>query len=259
MKNKPTIPIIVNSSVVVIDIAELGTSYSKSYFYVWYEEERSMSIPWNAPSQMVREALEKMASVLGSVCVSRSPSSFNPQGYRWAIRFNDRYDDFDNGFYIETASVYRDHEASNISITRLNTNKPLEDWTPEDGDRTMCTERHATFVNGSGTDVLTFRYEVLPGDVTPKLSFATLEPVIKVNNDTTRIANAINNGTLSFIDVKLNVENSSSFQEDISIDTSPPYVQSVACIGNLSLTEKYHASDSIYLNLQFNKNVVVRI
>lgn len=242
----------------VIDVSELGTSYSKSYFFVWYKDERSKSIPWNASSKFVKEALEEMSSISGSVCVSRSLSSFNSKRYRWAVRFSNRDDDFSNVVYIETANVYLDHEASNVSITQLITNKPLQDWVTDDGEQTMCTERHAVFVNGSGSDTLLFHYEVLPGDIVPKLNFTDLDPVIKID-PTSKIVNAINNGSLSDIDAELNFKNPLvSFRKDISIDTSIPFIENVTFVGNMSLAQKYHAGDSLYFCVRFSKNVVVR-
>lgn len=254
MSNNPTMPINVNSSIVIIDIAELGTSYSKSYFYLWYKNERSASIPWNASSLFVQKVLENMSAIFGSVCVARSSSSFNSIGYRWAIRLDDRHDDFNYGFSVQTANVYLDHEASNVSILELKTNEPLDDWVAEDGEREMCTERHAYFANGSGTDTLTFLYEVLPGDTVSKLNFTSLESVIKVGQEA-RICNAINHGMVSHVDVKLKAVK--SFGKDILIDTSTPHIQNVSFIGGASLTKKYHVGDSLYFSMKFNKNVVV--
>ena len=92
VQDHPVIPINVKSSIVIIDLAELGTSYSKSCFYIWYKGHRSISIPWNAPSDFVKHALEGISSLKGSVCVSRSKSIYS--GFRWAIRLRHALDDF---------------------------------------------------------------------------------------------------------------------------------------------------------------------
>lgn len=205
----------------------------------------------------MKEAFEKMSSVLGTVCVSRSTSSFDSSGYRWAVRFNDRHDDFSNGVHIETANVRLDHEASNVSIVQLTTNIPLKNWVTDDGEQTMCTERHAAFASGSGTDTLTFQYEVLPGDITPSLNFTAVDPVIKVSQ-TAKIVNSINDGTMSNIDVDLDLQSAAAFfEKEISIDTAKPYVQNITLVGSSLLAERYHSGDSLYFSLKFSKNVVV--
>ena len=257
VENNPTIPINVKSSIIIIDIEKLGTSYSKSYFYIWYKNERSSSIRWNASSENVKQVLEKMNKISGSVCVSRSASTLEgSKGYRWAVRFDNHKDDLRNGFYIQTANVNLDHKASNVSLVHLETSRPLDNWLSDDGDETMCTERSAVYISGSGDDTLKFRYEVLPGDSTDKLNFSNPSPLIKIGTESTRITNAINDGRGSSIDVKLDSP-ITFLDKDIMIDTSIPFLNNVTITGPTAAANKYHAGDTLSFSLKFNKNVVV--
>ncbi len=251
--NKPTIPINVKSSIVIIDVGKLGTSYSKSYFYMRYRNERSSSILWNASAEQVKQALENLSTMSGSVCVARSLSALGP-GFRWAIRLDDRYDDFNYGFSVDTASVYRDHNASDVTVSVITTNEPIKDWLTDDGDDSMCTERHAAFSSGSGTDTLTFKYEVLPGDAITKLEFKELSPLIKVNS-AAKISNAIQNKESSNVDANLVAP--LDFGKEISIDTSAPYILNANFVGDAPLSSKYHVGDILFFSLRFNKNVTV--
>ena len=61
----PHLPLNVDSYVAVIDTVQLGTSLSKSYFYIWYKDERSESIPWDANATLVKLAIEQMTSLVG--------------------------------------------------------------------------------------------------------------------------------------------------------------------------------------------------
>ncbi len=256
MQNSPVIPINVKSSIVIIDIAEIGTSYSKSYFYVWYKGQRSISIPWNAPSNYVKNAFERIGTMMGSVCVSRSKSSLNTGGFRWAVRLEDNLDNFsNNGLSIQTADVQSDHEASNISLTYLVTNESLNNWTVIDGEMNMCTDRSASYIKGSGTKTLLFQYQVLPGDRIDELKFIAPEPVIRLGNDT-RMTNAINEGTMSRVDVDLNWTDV-DIGKEISIEASRPLVKNVHFIGNESHNKIHHAGDKLYFNATFSKKVIV--
>ena len=149
---------------VITRIAELGASYSKSYFYICFRNHRLESIPWNASSKYVKTAIEHMESVWGDVCVSRSLSAVNTNGFRWAVRFDTRFDDINYGFQIATANVYHDHEVSDISVTLFVTNMPLDDWVTDDGEKAMCTIWNTLYQWGAGTAKLTSNYEVLPRD-----------------------------------------------------------------------------------------------
>ena len=255
MQNFPEIPINVNSSIVIIDVAELGTSYSKSYFYIWYKGQRSMSIPWDASSSFVKYALEKIVTMTGSVCVSRAVSILNSGGFRWAVRFQSNLDDFNDGLSIQTADVRSDHEASNVSLTHVVTNEPLQNWTVIDGENNMCTDRSADYLEGSGTKTLIFQYQVLPWDNINTLKFSNSQPVVIVGMNT-RITNAINNGAISDINAKLDWD-SINIGKEISIDASRPYIENVQFVEYMPDIEDYHAGEKLYFNVKFSKKVVV--
>jgi hypothetical protein len=244
------------STIIIIDTSELGTSYSKSYFYIFFGKERSTSIPWDASSRFVKNALEMMSGIIGPVCVSRSLSAANIKRYRWAIRFNNRHDDIDKEIRVQKAHVRLDHEASNITVTRINTDIPLQDWVTNDGEVTMCTERNLNFIGGSGTNKLTFHYEVLPGDKVSVLNFTRQDPLIMVGGQSGSIRNSINNGTLSKINANLST-GTIDWENNITIDTSTPVIEDVSIFKSSSVTATYHVGDSIYFNVRFNKNIAV--
>lgn len=241
----------------IIDIAELGTSYSKSYFYVWYKGQRSKSIPWNASSEFVKKAFEQIGTMLGSVCVSKTSSIVNPGGFRWAVRLQNNLDDFSSGLLIQTADVRLDHEASNISIAFLTTNEAINDWILIDGEDSMCTHRSATYLNGSGTKILVFQYEVLPGDRVSELEFSTSNPVVNVR-ESSGISNAVNKGSFSNIDAELSWSGT-YVGKNISIDASRPFVERVEFKGIVSQVDKYHVGDELYFSVKFNKKVAVSV
>ena len=207
----------------------------------------------------MKSAIEGIQEVSGSLCVSRSPSE--SVGFRWAIRFESIQDNIAAGFNVEKAEVYLDHEAMHVSMFHLLTDAPLFNWTHSNGDKSMCTSRYAIYGKGSSTKVLSFTYKVLPGDhaVRLQLSSSTNEEDA-LNTEAGSISNAINSGDSSLVNATLSVKNIPFAEgKNISIDTSPPTVNSITLNNQLLLNRTYAAGDELYFFVNFNKPVVVLV
>ena len=252
----PQLPLRVKSNIALIDTVSLGTSLSTSYFYIWYKNERSESIPWDASAALVKIAVKKMQNVGGDVCVSRSRSilSYESGGFRWVIRFDGIYDDLQLGFSTESATVFHDHKAINSSTTFLVRDEALEDWTHDDGDETMCTYRHAEYLGGSGTDRLTFRYLSLPGDETSRLDLAS-PPFVRIETGVDLISNALNGAAPSTVHADL-IWNG-AFSNNIAINTAPPQIVNLVISGTADLDHTFHAGDVLSFHVVFDKPISV--
>jgi len=253
----PRLSLNLKSSLVVIETLTLGTSLSKSYFYVLYKNERSPSIPWDASSDFVQSTIEGMLEVSGPLCVSRSPSE--SVGFRWAIRFDGVEDNIHARFDIERAKVYLDHEAMDVAAFFLLTNTSLANWTNSSGDESMCTSRHAVYKGGDATKRLSFVYTTLPGDKTSKLELLSLQnEVAEIDTETGGISNAINNECTSYVNAMLSLGNITFLEgTNITIDTSSPSVDNITVQSASFLNRTYGAGDELYFLVTFDKPVIV--
>ena len=258
MDGNPHLPLKVKSVIALIDTQSLGTSLSTSYFYIWYKNERSKSIPWNASSAFVKNVVEGMESVTGDVCVSRAMSvqSQASGGYRWAIRFDGMWDDLYNNFSTEHAPVYRDHKAISLSTNLLVMHEPVADWVREDGDETMCTFRYAKYLGGSGSSLLSFKFLSLPGDTSSKLSLSS-PASLRIVSGMDKISNALNDGTPSnlYADLVWNNELSSS----IAINSASPKIIDFVITGTVSLGQTLHAGDILFFQVYFDQPITVSL
>jgi hypothetical protein len=246
----------VKSTIAIIDTISLGTSLTTSYFYVWYRGEKSESIPWDASSSLMKEKIERMATVSGSVCVSRSKSTqlVGNNGFRWAIRFESIHDDLQLGFRTEQAEVFRNHQAIDLDVSLSAHENILSDWSLIDGDESMCTFRYAEYQKGSGANILLFRYVTLPGDVSSRLTLNGTPTIgIKVGIDS--ISNALNEGQSSALDCDLDWNG--SLQRTLAINTKPPEVVDVLISGSTDLGQPLHAGDVLSFEVIFSMPIIV--
>ena len=240
----------------IIDTVSLGTSLSTSYFYIWYKEERSVSIPWDASSSFVKRAIEKLDNVVGDVCVSRSLSVLSGEagGFRWAIRFEGIEDDFKGNLKTEEAAVIRQHKAIDLHLTFIVQNKPLDDWEHDDGETGMCTLRNARYVAGTKSKNLVFRFLSLPGDE----AFPLLLPLpFNINSDqeSKGITNAVNNGASTTINAEVGW--SYGIPNNITIDTRQPQIIGIIMDSSNTFGNTLHAGDVISFTIEFNIAVTV--
>ena len=262
MEGSPKLVLELNSSIVVIDTLELGTSRTKSYFYIKYKNERYSGIPWDASSNLVKASIEGLSTILGNVYVSRSTSlvSMVQGGFRWAIRLEGLIDETSQ-LGIETAKdVYYGHKAISIQSLLLYISTPIHDWQVDNGDKEMCTGRYAAYKNGTGTEKLVFVYTVLKGDSTDRLDVSTLtRDIIKLTSKADKLSNSINSGESSLLDAILSQQNITLHPEvKVKLDTSAPIVQNVTKQNNTLNHQTYATGDSIYFDILFNKAVIVR-
>ena len=121
---------------------------------------------------------------MGNVCVSRypSPNALGGDGYRWAIRLESIDDD---PFELDVSSFgmrFSTEGSLQMEMTST-TNSILDGWSPDEGDIDICAVRSATYINGSGTKRLGFRFQVLHEDNSEKLGVADEAQLILSNTD----------------------------------------------------------------------------
>lgn len=163
----PELQLNISSLAAFINTEQLGTTLSKSYFYIWYNGERSESISWDASSEQMKEAIETISSITGSVCVSRSKVSQNTNsrtGFKWVIRFESIYDDLRKGFHVETPTVTYNHTSTLITTSLKEITDETFFWHDDTETEISCSYRCAKYISGTGSKTLIFRYRVLPGD-----------------------------------------------------------------------------------------------
>lgn len=258
VKGYPLLPLNVNSRIAIIDTLSLATSLPKSYFYIRYKNERSKSIQWDATSNDVRKSIEQMSAVRGHVCVSRSQSPYTGayvNGYRWAIRFDSRKDDIGAGLTVEVPQMVSNDGSMGLNISYLVTDKEYVGWGND-----MCTSRHAIYHSGSGSNVLVFRFTILPGDTSPCIDLDKNRTSIEYESDSLLISNAVNSLQSSAIEVNRSVENRSiamNGSQIIKVDTSAPIIEDMAISGVSASYPLFNVGDTLYFNVTFDKEIVV--
>jgi hypothetical protein len=252
----PELQLNISSMIAFIQIDELGTSLSKSYFYIWYKGERSESIPWDASSEQMKEAIERMPSTSGSVCVARSKIADSDQyksGFQWAVRFESIYDDFREGFYVETPALSYNH-TSTVITTFI---KDIVDVNDTEKDLS-CSYRYAKYKSGAGSKALIFRYNVLPGDNTRKLSLVH-DPFQNIIARGSLIVNALKDDSTSSILANLTMDSNLLLpNRSIIIDSTPPKITNLQVITKRGLDEVQYAGDEIIIEVVFDKAVSVK-
>lgn len=199
-----------------------------------------------------------MESIRGSVCVARS-KSLQSSGYRWVIRFDSIWDDISVGLIPEYATVRRAHRPITLSVSYLVENKIVPGWVHDDGDLTMCTFRHATYMGGTGTDRLLFRYTSLPGDISSGMGInLSAPPSVGVDFGSDTISNALNSGSSSGINANL-IWND-AFERNIAINFTAPSVVDVIISSSKELVEDtFRAGDVLLFQVIFDKPIIVSV
>jgi hypothetical protein len=254
----PELQLNISSVIAIIQTEQLGTSLSKSYFYIWYNGKRSESIAWDATSEQMKETIEAIPTTTGSVCVSRSKLSGNSNsgvGFKWAVRFDSIYDDFRKGFFVETPAVTYNHTSTMITTSLEEITNEVHFWQNEI-DHT-CSYRCAKYKSGTGSKRLIFRYQVLPGDKANYLSLMH-DPFHRSVARGAQIVNALNNGSTSSILANLTIHTNLIFSNKIIIDTTPPKIIDIKVTSKRSLEEVQYAGDEILIEAIFDKSISVK-
>lgn len=252
----PELQINVQSLIAKLELIKMGTSLSKSYFYIWYISERSDSIPWDATSTFLKQAIENIPSVVGQVCVSRSQNA-SKNGFIWLIRFDSIYDDFRKGFYVETATVSLDHESSIFSVSFEQMNYFVDEFKDDSYKDFSCLYRSAKYLFGAGTKKFRFRYDVLPGDTSDGLALAPI-PFHKTISSGNILTNSLNDATSSSIAVDVENFQTVNMTWNLSIDTTSPRIVDMSVNTSSSGYDVLHAGDELFLTFEFDQAVEVQ-
>lgn len=256
MLGNPKIPLSVRSSIALIDTLALGSSYSKSYFFIRFQNMLSKAIPWNVSALNLGRKIRDILGGNVQICVSQSDSLVSQGGYRWVIRFDSLVSH--NSFQVVKAQVSRQDQPMMLNVSYFEVDKPFSTWATVSGDEYMCTKRYASYHSGSGTDMLAFSYIVQPGDSTDDLNVLSSESIL-FNSYTDRICNFINqHGSCALIDPSLrnvSVVNGSP----IIIETSAPFVVNISLNSFTKPNSTYYGGDSLMFDIHFSSAVVVSI
>ena len=126
-------------------------------------------------------------------------------------------------------------------------------------DVNTCTARAATYVNGSGTNSLTFNYTVLPGDDIERLGISEdmgIELQFPSSNDSIYLH--VNSLETSPVQVDASIAGFNLPPElHISIDTSPPAITSIVPQASTTQSGGYAVGDTLYFEISFDKAVEV--
>lgn len=257
MEGSPQLRLDIFSTVVVIETESLGTSLSTSYFYIWYKGKKSRSIAWDASALNVKDAMEQLTRGHSPVCVSRNKSSLagDRMSYRWALRLEGLHDVLEaETFWVEPATVVRDHKSISLQVSFLNVSAPLSNWQLDDDLSQMCTVRIADYIAGTGTNQISFRYTVLQGDYSPDLQILQPFPISK-KSGRDEISNAINDGSKSNIIALLEWNEAVNF--GVGITTQKPKITNVMVSSNKEFTQVFRAGDKLSFIVDFDFSVEV--
>ncbi len=257
MEGSPQLRLDIFSTVVVIETESLGTSLSTSYFYIWYKGKKSRSIAWDASALNVKDAMEQLTYGHSPVCVSRNKSSLagDRMSYRWALRLEGLHDVLEaETFWVEPATVVRDHKSISLQVSFLNVSAPLSNWQLDDDLSQMCTVRIADYIAGTGTNQISFRYTVLQGDYSPDLQILQPFPISK-KSGRDEISNAINDGSKSNIIAFLEWNEAVNF--GVGITTQKPKITNVMVSSNKEFTQVFRAGDKLSFIVDFDSSVEV--
>ena len=224
-----------------------------------YKGTESAPIPWDATSLHVKRAVESIATVLGDVCVSRypSPNALGGDGYRWAIRL-ENIDDDPFELDISSYGMSFSTEGSLQIDVMPTTDSVLDGWSPDEGDIDICAVRSATYINGSGTKSLRFRFQVLHGDDSDRLEVADEAQLILSNTDS--ISLLVNGPEQSSILADISLDGKSfNPGHSLNVNTDRPRVTSVIPQTSTTVDGQYTVGDVLYFEVTFDKVVEVRV
>lgn len=251
---KPLLPLNVQSSIAVLEILTTENLLPGSHFNLIYRDERSSLIPADASAAVLKDALESLQSLRGDACVSRSPVAQNEERYRWAIRLMGTNDSIVDLRLDDSGLKLRDGTAVANIVT---TNSTLSDWSIDDGDLKMCTARIATYNEGSGTKSLLFGFRILPGDKAERLDVSNVVGTgLLYPRSTDSVVLMVNSPERSIIQADPKIEGI-EIENDITIDTTPPFVTSIRPQESTTPSGVYAVGDTLFFEVSFDRPVEV--
>ena len=264
VRGSPQLPLNVRSTVIVVETAATEPITSSSSFVLEYRDASTRDIPWDASSEFIKFELERLATVKGDVCVSRSQSTSPHHGYRWAIRFDGLTEDPSlDLFVVEGDGMGMGMglgmvERVSMDVSVLTLSAPMLGWSFDGGDTRMCAGRTATYKDGSGSSVLTFEYLSMQGDGVDSVDVTSdLDGAIMLPLDSDAISAITNHDASLAVAADLALGNN-RLSDDviITIDTSPPSVVGVKP-ASATADGTYAVGDSLFFEVSFTKPVRV--
>uniref|UniRef100_A0A7S4JS32 Calx-beta domain-containing protein n=1 Tax=Odontella aurita TaxID=265563 RepID=A0A7S4JS32_9STRA len=263
VKGMPVLPMNVNSTVAIIDTFTTGRISASSHFFIWYRNVRTVKIPWDASATFLKNAVEGLSTVTGSICVSRSasPNSAESNGSRWAIRFESLTEDpSDPLLRVDSSGMQMLGPSSGgMSLHLLIANAPVAGWVTNDGNANMCFTRVAKYMAGSGTKTLSFQFLVKPGDYTARLD-VTSDSLARISffDSGGEIFSAANHDISKALAADLSLH-SSQLPSDVvlAIDSQPPSITSIMVQTLSTPNGTYAVGDSLFFEINFTQPVVV--
>ena len=252
----PELPLQIESTIAIIDTITSEGINGGSYFTVTYRGVESEPISWNASALDVTRTIESMDSMLGDVCVARdlSPNAVNAGGYRWAIRLENIDDDVSQ-LGIDGAGMQFTN-GGDLQVQLRSTGGILDGWHPDDGNSDMCTARSATYLGGSGSKTLRFRFQVLRGDSSENFGVDVKSNLILSGLD--NVSLLVNRPDQSPVDADLRLETASlNPGHGITINTERPKVMSIIPRPIAASDGMYSVGDALYFEVTFDAPVAV--
>jgi hypothetical protein len=209
----------------------------------------------------VKDALEEISTISGSVCVSRSKSISSAEfgGYRWAIRFDDINDDLRGNIKTESAAVTKEHKAITLRSKLHLQDEPFTDWETADGDIAMCTCRYAMYVSGAGSKELIFIYNILPGDEALPLMIQTPD-IIRFDDFDGGIFKYLGREDRKLMEsryIAADLSWEGQIASNVFINTKPPTIVNITVDSTCGVNKIHRAGDVILVHVIFDKPVVV--
>lgn len=256
---RPRLPINVESKIFVLDtVSTANEILNGSSFRLQFDRNLiTRPIPWNATQAEFEDALKKLYDWNISVCIDRSLSANSPQsgGYRWALRIQTQSIDLDS-FSVDSSQMKFINGTGAVVLSQLTTRDPLPDW---DESKDMCTNREAEYHNGSGSNILSFLYSVLPGDSSSRLDVVENSSLV-VESQLDLVYSSTYHGSVGSLLANISLGAKSLMKEKvIMIDTNPPIITNVSLYSQEGSNYSFAVGDSFLIEITFNKPVVVSI
>ena len=260
MTGQPKVPLRIDSTVAVIDTFASEPIKDGSHFFLTYSGAISELIPWDASALEVKNKIESIFDISGAVCVSRDQSPNAMGGFRWVIRLESIDDDvFELG--VDSSGMnFSGANGGSIQMQHITTDGSLAGWAPNDGNLHTCATRSATYLQGSGSRSLHFRFQVLNGDYAESFDIngdSGMELMLWGLDDVSLL---INTQDQSPTKADINIEGISLLPEqNITITTDPPTVTSIIPQPSTTPNGLYAVGDALYFELKFDKPVEVSL
>jgi hypothetical protein len=259
----PRMPISIISRIAIFETKTASLILEGSYFVVIYNGWRSDPIAWNATANIMQTIIEKMPTIIGQTCVSRSISSSQTfESYQWAVRFESPQDSLvKNEFEVDASGMlFSMPSGGSIKLHHISTSTPLPSWGTDDAkeDNFMCTSRFAYYRYNNASEMVQFVYRVLQGDASDRLDLygAPWSNILLPNNSSVTLATSSGKKSSVRANTSLGALELSN-HSNIKVDSSPPKIVEVRFQSSKTPDGIYYAGDTLYIEIIFSKPVYV--